>query len=1769
LAEDYVASSFQAADGALWFGTSGGVSRFDGRDFFTLTPEQGLPKGRVMAITGETNGVMWFGTTDGLCRYDPREKIVERPSVKRESVIGADAPTLPRSTLILTTSNGLAANLVRSLAWDAKGRLWVGTAQGLTILDGTNPVASAVTPLKNAVPGGPTGKLVGNARITTAVRPAAAGETAGADADKVLDLDGRDSFVELPANMFNTLPQATVEGWVRWRSFHQFSRFFDFGSIWRAMHICNEVRTGSLRLGLGRAPYTQESEVVLQARNAVNLNEWYHLAAVTGNGGVRLYVNGVLVAKNDYSGSFASFGNGDHNYLGRSNWRAAPWNDEDFDGQMDQVRVWRTERTEAEIQETMTKKLTGREAGLVSLWSFDSVTNEVVPDLGPGGHHGLLKGNARVVPRDRPMTATAVTRVLDLDGTNSFVDLGATAPILTPPFTQEAWIRPTASRWMGLLGDTNANTDLQRAPTLFVRSGNGLHGGFGDGVAWLNWNSPDDVLTAGRWNHVAASYDGAEYRVYVNGELVQRANIAGTPRRAPVQWIGRVNSFFAGQISDVRLWHTARSSGEIRTNRFARLTGHEAGLAGLWRLDDAETEPLAAAEARVLRSLENLAIFSLCRDSSGAMWIGTGDGVHRYRSADGTNGQPSLLHLTAREGLASGPVFAIYPAADGTLWFGTMGGGVSHYQPAPPTGAPKFTTFTRQDGLADTNVFAIAQDPSGAMWFAAGPALAAGDPPPTGLSRYDGKSFTTFTMMDGLASHQVQTLQVDPAGDLWAGTSIGISRFDQASVAAFGRADGMDQGAIDSIASTSDGAAWFLARPSKLSRFDGKTIAKITQADGLVGNQAATLYIDADGALLVADAQAAIARFMPGDAPDARPRFSTLDGSSAANALARAANGELWYGTEKGAARLGRPAAPGQEIGLLTRAQAAPDGPVWFASSLSVVRYDGTAFTRFGSSNGLPPDVRGVQPLAGGRLLAATMSGMAHLDGQRFSPWPSKFSRLAALRCYDVTQDRAGRIWVGTAEGVFMTDGTAWSILDVRDGLPENLVNRVHPARNGAVWFGTWNKGVARYLMTTQTPHSPTLVVQTDRDYTDPGALPLITAGQRVTFKFKVVEFRTAPEKRQYRWQLTKGARTAGELQEGWNPPDTATQVEHAFTEPGPWTLAVQFIDRDLNYSQPTLAVLNVVVPWHANAAIMVPAGVGVAGLLGWAVIARMLYARKRREAERLREQLLKQEQAALHALETKAGALAESNRQLDLARKAADDANQAKSAFLANMSHELRTPLNAIIGYSEMLQEEATDTGQAALVPDLEKIHGAGKHLLGLINDVLDLSKIEAGKMTLYLEDFEVAKLVNEVAATVQPLVQKNNNRLVVECPPDVGTMHADVTKVRQTLFNLLSNASKFTERGVISLRVKRQGGQGEALGLAGDGHVSRFTFHVSDTGIGMTPEQLNKLFQAFTQADASTSRKYGGTGLGLVISRKFCQMMGGEISVQSEPGKGSTFAVVLPRRVEDPASKTQFFAKPPATAPGPATGPCVLVIDDDPSVSELMQRSLAKEGCHVESALDGESGLRLARQLKPTVITLDVMMPHLDGWAVLSALKADRATADIPVIMLTIVDDKQMGFALGAADYFTKPIDFRRLHQAIEKYSQAPAGQTVLVIEDQSETREMLRRTLEQDGWAVLEAPNGNAGLARLDGTVPALILLDLMMPEMDGFEFLQVLRLRPNGRNVPVIVITAKDLTEQDRRRLNGGVERIIQKSAATREQLLAEVRAVLDRQKPGGQ
>ena len=511
------------------------------------------------------------------------------------------------------------------------------------------------------------------------------------------------------------------------------------------------------------------------------------------------------------------------------------------------------------------------------------------------------------------------------------------------------------------------------------------------------------------------------------------------------------------------------------------------------------------------------------------------------------------------------------------------------------------------------------------------------------------------------------------------------------------------------------------------------------------------------------------------------------------------------------------------------------------------------------------------------------------------------------------------------------------------------------------------------------------------------------------------------------------------------------------------------------------------------------------------------------------------------------------SEHVLAAAKEAAEEANRAKSEFLANMSHELRTPLSAVIGYSEMLQEEMEDAGQADLLPDMKKIESNARHLLGLINDVLDLSKIEAERMEVYPEGLDVAATVRDVAATVEALVEKKGNTLILDLKDGLGGAYTDATKLRQCLINLLSNAAKFTENGRIALSAHRQTDE------AGDSLM----FTVSDTGIGMSEEQVGRLFQRFGQADASTTRRFGGTGLGLAITRAFAHMLGGDIAVASREGEGTTFTLTLPATVargDDIQAQPGSSSRSTQSETEAVEGGEVLVIDDDQATCDLLARFLTKEGFRVATAADGKSGLEQIRARRPRAVLLDVTMPRMDGWAVLRTLRADLELGDLPVIMVTVLDEQNLAFSLGATDYLQKPVDWAQLKEVMERFRPKPHAGPVLIVDDDADLRELMTSQLTRDGWQVATAVDGRAGLTAVAEYKPRLILLDLMMPELDGFGFLRLLRTRPEWYDIPVVVLTAKDVTADDFRLLAGQADRVVQKAGLSFSDLSATLQTL---------
>ena len=503
---------------------------------------------------------------------------------------------------------------------------------------------------------------------------------------------------------------------------------------------------------------------------------------------------------------------------------------------------------------------------------------------------------------------------------------------------------------------------------------------------------------------------------------------------------------------------------------------------------------------------------------------------------------------------------------------------------------------------------------------------------------------------------------------------------------------------------------------------------------------------------------------------------------------------------------------------------------------------------------------------------------------------------------------------------------------------------------------------------------------------------------------------------------------------------------------------------------------------------------------------------------------------------------------EMETARDEARDASDQKTKFFANMSHELRTPLNAILGYGEMLYEDCEDLGYDDLLPDLKKITSSGTHLLSLINNILDLSKIEAGKMELFVTSFEIENMVQTIKDVSEPLAAKNDNGFVINLDGAMGSMSQDETKLRQCLTNFLSNGFKFTKNGTVTLDVKAR--------LEGD--VEFVDFAVIDTGAGMSPEGVAKVFEEYTQAERSTSANYGGTGLGLPISKKFAEMMGGDVIVTSEEGVGSVFTMSVPRECpeynEDEVEGNVINLDDQDNL--------VVLVDDDVAMHDLIKRTISKLNLTLLGATNSEKGMELIREVKPKLILLDVLMPGRDGWSLLKECKTDQELKDIPVIMISQLNQSNLASSLGANDYLTKPIDRTHFINTLKRILGTDTqNQKVLVIDDDKDVRELLSRLLKDAGYRPIDARDGKEGLERTKDE-PALIILDLEMPRMDGFEFLDnYIKDVPEEKRAPVLVFSGKDLTDVQEDLLKERVIGLVKKDDVSMDKLSQMIQGIV--------
>ncbi|MBL51975.1 MAG: hypothetical protein CMG57_08475 [Candidatus Marinimicrobia bacterium] len=1164
-------------------------------------------------------------------------------------------------------------------------------------------------------------------------------------------------------------------------------------------------------------------------------------------------------------------------------------------------------------------------------------------------------------------------------------------------------------------------------------------------------------------------------------------------------------------------------------------------------------------------------VVAIAEDEYGRLIFGSSAGL---TILDGEN----FTNYNYSDGVGNGSVRSLLLEGN-NMWIGTQNGLVFY-------NGKKFKNYNIYDGLPSNVINSIVKSPKGEIWIATN----------NGLSIYDGMSFKNSSILKGLNTRQVNDIYFDENSDILVSTNRGISKLREDGT--FYTLDPVRAGDdkwlanMFTMAKSKDGMYWFAGWQYGAWKYDPSSIRNLTVNDSIPLSLKSRMIVDPEKTLWVGTNGQGIYEIKN---EKLKKIYTMQDGLRSNNVkdISMDNYGNLWIATNRGISMFN-----GKIFKNYTESDGMPsenvdgicvdkNGIVWFLTSKGLTSFDGNDFTTYGKKEGVniggwnndndivsnidgsivigqygagvmifkdgiaktlieedgltDPRAHDIDVDSEGNIWIATDGGgVFKYDGKSMEHFDVE-DGLASSETFHVYVDDYDRVWVGTfGAGVAFYDGEVWGSLDIRDGLIGNTINGI-TSISGQKFFFCTSRGISQYTPTNNaglvnissvtTPKNKYFIdknndeeISTQTDY-------------RIRFSFNAANYNTIQQKQKYRYRIIGD-------DEKWSKPFTGNEMDWIPKNSGDYEFQIQAIDRDLNYSPPKGVKFSVVLPWYLNPPTSIPFW-GLIGLLFYmSGFTTNKYIKQRQLSAKLREESQKKDREARERLEEKNSELLES-------QKAAEAANEAKSTFLANMSHELRTPLNAIIGYSEMLIEDAEDENED-FIPDLDKINSSGKHLLGLINDILDLSKVESGKMELYIEEFSLKKVIDEIEATIKPLVEKNSNTIIVDYKTEITTMKADITKIRQILLNLLSNASKFTKEGNITIGIKNSTSINDAI-----------DFVVSDTGIGMTKAQVSKVFQPFTQADEKTTRKFGGTGLGLTITKMFSEMMGGEIGLKSEEGKGTSFTVSIPVNVVEEKVESDRLNQEVITD----SNYTILVIDDDANAQDMMKKFLEKQDYLIIQARNGDEGLQLAAKHKPDLITLDVMMPEMDGWEVLAALQANDVTKNIPVIMLTMADEPDIGYSLGATDYLTKPVDWERLSEILKNHEIESGSQSILIVEDDETTRDMLKKSLENNEYKVRTANNGKEGLEKVRQGKPGLVLLDLMMPEMDGFEFSERLRENKEWLDIPVVVITAKDLTKEDHARLKGNVETIMQKGSYSKKELMTEVSEKIKKLKMG--
>lgn len=973
-------------------------------------------------------------------------------------------------------------------------------------------------------------------------------------------------------------------------------------------------------------------------------------------------------------------------------------------------------------------------------------------------------------------------------------------------------------------------------------------------------------------------FDGVRFRIFdtrnTEGLLDNNINALAQDRDGTL-WVGTANGLH--RFRSERFFPVTSAEGFHATDVDALFVDHQGVLwigtdhDGVIRYEKGKFFTYSKGDG-----LPSNSVRAFCEAPDGTLWIGAGGGVaHLVNNA--------LTTYTPQNGLPESSVRTLAAGQDGTIWIGTIYGGVYFFRDG------RFTPFGASE-FAGQRVESVLIDRDGNLWVGLNE---------SGLVRYNGKTFQRMSTPEGLSDNSILSLLEDREGSLWIGTFGGrLNRLRNALITTFSLSEGLTHDVLYSVYPDRDGNVWMATEGGGLNVLSGGSIHSFSTNDGLPGMSPFSLAKDNSGALWIGMYGDGVSVYKDGKFRN----FTTKDGLSVGyvRAILQDRQGRIWVGTGYGLNEFvdgkfrtyfaaGGNTLPNQINALFEDR----DGNLWVGSTGGALIFRDGVFKTYSKKDGLSSNyIRSFYQDASGTLWIGTEGGgLVRRKNGKFHSITVK-DGLYDNNVFKVLEDDSGNLWMSCNRGLSrvsltdlnqLADGKITSIhptvFNQSDGMKSSECNAGFPsggkAPDGTLWFPTM-KGAVRVNPGKMAFASPPVRVMIERllvDSRERAIAPSLELGpgiQNIEIQY-TAPYLANPARIQFRYRL-KG------LHKDWIEVGTRRAAYYTHIPPGEYTFEVSVSRPDGTWGDNSTSFSFRLKPYFYESLWFY--GICIAALLSVGFGANRFRIRQLQNRQEELSQLIEERTAHLR----------EQQQVAQNAMAMAEDANRAKSQFLANMSHELRTPLNAIIGYSEMLQEEATDAGSPGLVPDLRKIHSSGKHLLSLINDILDLSKIEAGKIDLVLETFNLSALIEDVITMVAPLVQQKQNKLLTEYPKGVVQFYADPTRVKQILFNLLSNAGKFTQNGTIRLRVvsvKRP--EGEA-----------YVMSVSDTGIGLTPEQVARLFQPFSQADSSVSRKYGGTGLGLVICRRFCQIMGGDITVESEFGRGTTFTVELPVRHE-----------------------------------------------------------------------------------------------------------------------------------------------------------------------------------------------------------------------------------------------------------------------------